>query len=183
MSTRFIVGIFGVTTVFCSVLTTACARKPENSEAQDLRSSSEPDSLVLERTPCFGTCPAYRLRVSNTGEVLFFATDDPTEIVRDTVAVTTLAELTTRAREIGFFALPAEISKDSVLCHKPATDHPTVTTTFFAQSQTKTVVDYHGCFETVEHGVLPRVQRLRAFENEIDSVLRSSRWVRPRLRR
>src|ERR687888_360851 len=29
------------------------------------------DSIVLERTACFGTCPAYRLRISAAGAVHF----------------------------------------------------------------------------------------------------------------
>jgi hypothetical protein len=63
------------------------------------------------------------------------------------------------------------------------TDHPTVIVTIFTKAQTKRVEDYHGCFETVEHEVLPPIARLRSFEVEIDSVLRSSRWVRPANRR
>jgi hypothetical protein len=72
---------------------------------------------------------------------------------------------------------------DSVLCHNRATDHATVVVTAFTKAQTKRVEDYLGCFETVEHEVLPPIARLRSFEDEIDSVLRSSRWVRPAGRR
>ena len=37
----------------------------------DARKEGMTDSVVLERTRCLGSCPAYRLRVSRTGEVLF----------------------------------------------------------------------------------------------------------------
>jgi len=90
-----------------------------------------------------------------------------------------LASLVSRARDAGFFQLPAEIASDSVLCRNRATDHPTVIVTIYAKSGTKRVEDYHGCFETVERGVPTPIVRLRLFENEIDSTLRSSRWVRP----
>jgi hypothetical protein len=140
---------------------------------------------VLERSMCFGTCPAYRLRLSDSGEIRFEARNpgDEGRRVTDTVAAATFPSLISRARSIGFFDLPSKIADDSVLCRNRATDHPTVIVTIFTKAQTKRVEDYHGCFETVEHEVLPPIARLRSFEVEIDSVLGSSRWVRPANRR
>jgi len=134
---------------------------------------------------CFGTCPAYRLRLSDAGEIRFESRNPGDEGRRaaDTIAAVTLPSLVSRARSIGFFDLPSKIADDSVLCHNLATDHPTVVITVFTKAQTKRVEDYHGCFETVEHEILPPITRLRSFEVEIDSVLRSSRWVRPANRR
>jgi hypothetical protein len=140
---------------------------------------------VLERSTCFGTCPAYRLRLSDSGEIRFESRNPGDEGRRatDTVAAATFPSLISRARSIGFFDLPSMIADDSVLCRNRATDHPTVIVTIFTKAQTKRVEDYHGCFETVEHEILPPIARLRSFEVEIDSVLRSSRWVRPANRR
>jgi hypothetical protein len=182
-ASALLIGILHAPALCVVAVTVACAKTSDQSETPPTPTSSEPDSLVLERTACYGTCPAYRIRLSNRGEILFRATYDSTQTFRDTVAATTLSALAARAREIGFFELPPEIAKDSILCHNMATDHPTATTTLFASSHSKGVVDYHGCFETVEHEILPRVQRLRDFEDEIDSVLRSSRWVKPTVRR
>ncbi len=143
------------------------------------------DSIVLERSICFGSCPAYRMRLSNRGEVLF-ESRNPEEQGRrtsDTVTAATFPALISKARSIGFFDLPAEIAADSVLCHVRATDHPTVVVTVFAKAQTKRVDDYLGCYETPEGEILPPVARLRSFEVEIDSVLRASRWVTPANRR
>lgn len=139
------------------------------------------DSLVLERTVCFGFCPAYRLRISSSEEILFQShnRNDTASAVVDTAPRGTYAAIVARARAIGFYELPPEIRKDSVLCRNFATDHPTVTTTIFTGPTTKQVSDYHGCFETVEHKVLTPIRKLRAFEDEIDSTLHSSRWVRP----
>jgi hypothetical protein len=78
--------------------------------------------------------------------------------------------------------LPREIAVDSVLCRIRATDHETVVVTIFAGDEWR-VQDYLGCFETVDGAVAPPIVRLRSFEAEIDSVLRSSRWVRPASRR
>src|SRR5712691_4396264 len=117
---------------------------------------SPADSIALERSICFGTCPAYRLRLSDRGEVRFEAKNPGDEGRRatDTVAAATFPALISRASSIGFFDLPPEIAADSALCHNRATDHPTVIVTVFAKTQTKRVEDYLGCFETVEHETL-----------------------------
>lgn len=161
-----------------AVAIVACSppAKPDTAQTQPTV-----DSLVLERTVCFGFCPAYRLRISSAEEIRFESHNrgDSANVVIDTAARGTYASIIARARAVGFYELPAEIRKDPVLCRNFATDHPTVTTTIFAGPTTKQVVDYRGCFETVEHEVLTPIQKLRAFEDEIDSTLHSSRWVRP----
>jgi hypothetical protein len=168
-----------------SLLLLACAPPIDKTDARQDTSSSTADSIVLERTVCYGTCPAYRLRLSDAGEI-HFASRNPGDEGRtaiDTMPATTLPLLISKARAAGFFELPPNIARDSALCRDQATDHATATITVFMNDATKTVEDYHGCFETTEHGVLPRIERLRSFEDEIDSVLKSSRWVRPARRR
>jgi hypothetical protein len=166
-------------------LALACTPSDGTSSARQGAVPSKADSIVLERSMCFGTCPAYRLRLSDSGEVRFESRNPGDEGRRavDTVTAATFPALISKATSIGFFKLPSEIAADSVLCHNRATDHPTVIVTVFGKPQTKRVEDYHGCFETVEHETLPAITRLRAFEVEIDSALGSSRWVRPASRR
>jgi hypothetical protein len=163
------------------LLLLGCAPSGVKGEAQQGAPPSAPDSIVLERSICYGTCPAYRLRLSRAGEIRFESRNpgDEGRSAVDTVPRATLDSLVSRGRSIGFFELPPEISADSLLCRDRATDHETVVVTVFTKDKASRVEDYHGCFETVEHGILPPVARLRAFENEVDSVLRSSRWVRP----
>lgn len=134
---------------------------------------------------CYGTCPAYRLRLSDAGAIRFESRNpgDEGRIAEDTAERATLASLVSRARSIDFFDLPAEIAADTTLCRNRATDHPTVVVTIFTKTEATRVQDYLGCFETTSHGVQPRIVRLRAFEAEIDSVLQSSRWVQPAARR
>jgi Domain of unknown function (DUF6438) len=146
---------------------------------------SSADSIVLERSMCYGTCPAYRLRLSNGGEIRFDSHNpgEGGQRAVDTVAAAAFPALISRARSIGFFDLPPVIASDSVLCHVRWTDLPTVVVSVFAKAQKKRVEDYLGCVETRDMEVLPSIARLRSFEEEIDSVLRSSRWVRPASRR
>lgn len=168
-----------------SLLLLACAPPIDKADARQSTFRSSADSIVIERSVCYGTCPAYRLRLSNAGEIYFISRNpgDEGRTAVDTMPATTLPLLISGARAAGFFELPQDIVRDSVLCRDNATDHATVTVSVFLKDATKTVQDYHGCFETREHGVLPRIETLRSFENEIDSVLRSSRWVRPARRR
>jgi hypothetical protein len=163
----------------------ACAPSNGKTDAQQGASPAIADSIVLERSMCFGTCPAYRLRLSDAGEVRFESRNpgDDGRTASDTVSATTLPSVVSRARAIGFFDLPLKIVGDSVLCRIAATDHPTVVVTVFSRDGVKRVEDYQGCFGTTEHEVVPQLAGLRTLETEIDSVLRSSRWVRPASRR
>jgi hypothetical protein len=171
--------------VTASLLLLACAPPIDKADAREGTSTSSADSIVIERTVCYGTCPAYRLRLSDAGEIYFTSRTpgDEGRTAVDTMPANTLPLLVSRASAAGFFELPQSIARDSVLCRDQATDHETATVTVFTKDATKTVEDYHGCFETTEHEVLPRIERLRSFEDEIDSVLKSSRWVRPARRR
>lgn len=157
----------------------ACA--PPAGKPESTSTPSAIDSLVLERTVCFGFCPAYRLRISSAEEIRFESHNrgDSARVAVDTAAPGTYASLVSRARAVGFFALPPEIAKDSALCPRFATDLPTAIITIFAAPTTKQVIDYHGCFPTTDATTLEPLRKLRAFEDEIDSTLRSSRWVRP----
>jgi hypothetical protein len=136
------------------------------------------DSVVLERSVCFGLCPAYRLRLSKTGHVLYESRNPRESLVTglDTVAPSTLPNMVRAAQTAGFFELPPEIAADSVLCPLRATDHATVVITIFGP-EPRVVTDYLGCFATTERGTVPALTRLRAYEAEIDSVLGSSRWI------
>jgi hypothetical protein len=166
-------------------LALACTPSDGTSSARQGAVPSKADSIVLERSMCFGTCPAYRLRVSDSGEVRFQSRNPGEDDRRagDTVAATTFPALISKAKSIGFFDLPSKIVGDTVLCRVAETDAPTVVITVFTKAQTKRVEDYLGCFETVARKPLQPIVRLRAFEVEIDSALGSSRWVRPASRR
>src|SRR5688500_5231113 len=94
----------------------ACAPPIARMDGRHGASASAADSIMLERTLCFGTCPAYRLRLSDAGEI-FFESRNPGEVGRtavDTAPAATLSLLVSRARAAGFFELPREIAGDSV---------------------------------------------------------------------
>jgi hypothetical protein len=142
------------------------------------------DSIVLERTACYGTCPAYRLRLDAVGRVHFQSrnTGDDAPPVTDSIGAGALSLLGEEASRIEFFRLPSAI-EGTELCRDRATDHATVTVTFHTEAGAHAVRDYHGCFDRRDHSVTSRVAALRNFERRIDEVAGSARWVRPNRRR
>jgi hypothetical protein len=139
------------------------------------------DSVVLERSRCFGSCPAYRLRIGGDGAVAHVSRDpgDTSDTKTDSITRSQVEWLLDEAERIGFYSLPKVIADDSTLCPLRATDHPTATVTIYRNDSAHTVVDYHGCYASHDLAVAPKVQQLRRFEVEIDSVAGVSRWVRP----
>ncbi|HET7550477.1 MAG TPA: DUF6438 domain-containing protein [Gemmatimonadaceae bacterium] len=139
------------------------------------------DSVVLERSRCFGSCPAYRLRIGEDGAVTHVSRDsgDASGTKTDSIARSQVEWLLGEAERIGFYSLPEVIADDSTLCPLRATDHPTATVTIYRDDSAHTVVDYHGCYASHDLAVAPKVQQLRRFEAEIDSIAGVSRWVRP----
>jgi hypothetical protein len=142
------------------------------------------DSIVLERTLCYGSCPAYRLSIRGDGLVRFVSRnpDDTTGMKTDSIAPAQVAWLVQEAERLGFFALPPVIENDSTLCPLRATDHPGATVTISRADSTYRVVDYLGCYSDHDLAVNQRVRQLRGLEIEIDSIAHSSRWVKPATR-
>ncbi len=138
------------------------------------------DSIVLERTVCLGTCPAYRIRLDATGRVHFQSRNPREDFppATDSISPEGVTFLQREASRIGFFALPPQLA-GTALCRDQATDHPTATVTFFTAAGSHAVRDYHGCFERADHSVTKRVADLRTFERQIDGVTGSFRWARP----
>jgi len=131
------------------------------------------DSIVLERTPCFGVCPAYRVRIARSGAVLYQsrATGDTTRTA-GSVSAEAAQRVFERADRLRFTALPDTIAQSPAYCGIAPTDFPSAITTIFAGQQSKHVVDYEGC-DWAPVG-------LRRLEMLIDSVAGTQRLLRPR---
>jgi hypothetical protein len=142
------------------------------------------DSVVLERTACFGTCPAYRLTVTATGKVRFASRNrgDTARAAEDSISPAAMTTLLAAAFRLRALDLPARIADDHALCPDRATDHPTVTVGLFWPAGQQQIVDYHGCYLSSDHSVADRLGDLRRFETTVDSVTQSQRWVRPNRR-
>jgi len=151
------------------------------------------DSVVLERTGCFGSCLAYVLHVSKTGAVLFESRNRRDEVRRetDTVPASKFQRILAQAVLADFLALPDQIPRNNPFCPYWGTDAPTAIVTVFLPRAAKRVADYHGCFywdsvaPTQGVGVMSLTREQvrrdpRAARSGVDSVRRA--WADLQLR-
>lgn len=62
--------------VVVAVIFSACAQQKKTTKSKVLTASDANSAiqfLAMERTPCFGTCPAYRLEINKDGMVKFIS--------------------------------------------------------------------------------------------------------------
>lgn len=130
---------------------------------------AEADSIVLERGPCFGTCPVYRVSIARSGDVHFMwlhgADSGKTEQRHiDPDKFTMLVHIATFNN---FVALPDTIR--GPYCPYPLTDLPSAKVSLFLPGREKTVYDYQGCTWA------PFI--LRQIETDIDDEAGTRRWL------
>ena len=144
------------------------------------------DSIVLERTACFGPCPVYRLRIDSHGRV-HFSSPDPKgtgTLATDQLDRWVIDTLAAHAQRIGFEELPAEILASEDLCPFKVTDHPGIRLATYGASAKR--VDYYtGCYLSSawrHRAVAPQLTALKAFAARTDSLTRAERWVQEHVR-
>jgi hypothetical protein len=127
--------------------------------------ASGPAMITLERTVCFGFCPAYTVTISSTGEVVYRGERfvNVTGEQRAQIPASDVQALLARFDAINFEGLRDEYRAQ-------VTDLPTTTITLERNGRTKRVLDYGG----VGAGMPESVRDLQA---EIDRVANTGRWV------
>jgi len=119
--------------------------------------SSSPVVIRLERTPCLGTCPVYKLEVRADGSWLLGGWYPRKGCARGTLAGADLASLLSMARSTGYMSLKASYTL-------PVTDLPSVDTEVTLDGKTKAVHHYG-------NGRDPAEKSLAAFEQAIDQTV------------
>lgn len=143
------------------------------------------DSVILERTRCFGTCPAYRVHIASNGVVFFRSLNpgDTTRTYRDTLTAARWQELRTMVDRAKLPTLPAVVQNDSRLCPHEVSDLPyAIVTTFRAGARTS-IRDYSGCFVQGSMDPSGALLPLRQLEASIDRIAQVERWAQPARRR
>ena len=122
--------------------------------------------IKLQRTVCFGTCPAYSIEIRGDGSVTYFGGSFTliTGTHHEQIPKIVVENLVSQFRAADYFSL-----KDRY--HWNVTDNPTYTTSIEYDGHKKEVVDYVG----LEAG-MPEV--VEALENAIDEAVGVDKWLR-----
>ncbi len=156
MMRRAWLGIFG------ALALAACAPVAAPAHGQ----TEGPVEISLERTVCYGFCPAYTVTITGDGEVIYEgrAFVDAVGERRARIPAADVQALLARFDAIGFDQLQDEYANRNI------TDLPTRVITLTRNGRTKRVLDYAG------HTVgMP--QAVRDLEDEIDRVANTAQWV------
>jgi len=128
--------------------------------------------ITLERTTCFGTCPAYTLTIFDDGKVVF----EGKEFVKHKgtaegqITKAQLDELVRAFNRLNYMKLDDEYGTGD-RCPDMWTDYPSAITSINQDGQVKRILHYQGC-----RG-LPILGQLTALENKIDQVVNTKRWI------
>lgn len=149
-----------------------CAPKPAPTPAPAASTTASDSAVItLERTPCFGSCPVYRVAIGADGTVRFdgrrhVAHPGPgTAKIPPAVVDSLLGEL----RDGGYFGFADAYVAGSAACGAYATDAPSAKTSVTLEGATKRIDHDYGCADAP-----PALARL---ERRIDEVAETSRWV------
>lgn len=123
--------------------------------------------ITLERTRCFGSCPAYKVSIDGNGSVLFEGETYVAQVGarNGTADPAAVLELYEQFRAADFLSLDDHYVAD-------ITDNPTYTLTLETAGVRKTVVDYVGAKAGMPDTVT-------ALEDAVDRVAGASKWIGP----
>ncbi|HQU90904.1 MAG TPA: DUF6438 domain-containing protein [Pyrinomonadaceae bacterium] len=144
-----------------------------------------PNDLMvrLERTMCFGWCPAYSLTITADGTVTFAPSGNfvhrgdgstPSQPMTGKITTHQLGVMLSGIERVNFFSLHrgyGRAGKKTSECPQYWTDNPSVIITIELKGKRKTVSHYLGCSGTAI------LEDLRKFEEEVDEVANTNRWT------
>lgn len=137
----------------------------------------------MERTSCYGRCPAYIVSIDDTGGVDFNGKGFTKTMgsARGSISSEEVSQLVDEVRKSGFFSLQSSYASMQDGCPTLATDLPRVTIRVKLGDQDKTISHDLGCWEQgfVRGENLPGVYPKALFdlENKIDEITGTKRWL------
>jgi hypothetical protein len=171
--TSSVVAALGIAFTACLVI--ACAP----------RSPSTPigiERVTLDASPCYGTCPGYRVSVSTDGKVDFKGRAYAVARGHSHVSPEDARALLQRFSDAQFAALDSNYGQLSVHCTASVTDSPNYTLTLQAAGTTHRVSFYGGCHPFRKNAEDEQnrsdYRLLRSLATAIDSVADSRQWYR-----
>lgn len=141
-------------------------KKPFSERA--LQPSSSDTLIKMERTICFGFCPAYELIIQKNGKITFTGKEHVAHkgMAEGEMSQEHIEKLTRILRESHFMKIPSKPE-----CKTRMTDHPSVFLTIELDGKRHSITHYHGC-KGFEHE-----DELYDLEEKIDSLAGVDRWV------
>jgi len=135
-------------------------------------------AIELERSACFGTCPAYSLRLQADGSVQLQdhgsrsrPAGQPPVVHQGQFPAAELARIQAQLQALQFMQLNERYATVQDGCAAVATDFPSLRITAHYGAQTKSVRYYQGC-----HGLALGAQ-LSQLATLIDEVGQSRQWL------
>ncbi len=156
MKQKFLI-IVGIITLFVraySDLYPELTQPPKANEYKDV-------IITLERTPCYGTCPDYKLTIYGDGKIVY----EGKEYVKITgtqtaqISIDQVKAIVDEFYRIDYFSLQDKYTGN-------ITDLPTTITSITINGTTKKVVNYYGA-----------PKKLDELENKIDEITNSKIWI------
>jgi hypothetical protein len=130
--------------------------------------------ITLQRTACYGWCPAYKVVAMGDGQVVFtgYAGNDKEVEYRSTLSQDKVKELLIAFREIDYFSPMGDAGEDGPSCPSEMTDNPSANTSITIGTLSKKVHHYYGCEGS------PMLPKLSKFEQSLDEIIGTVSWVR-----
>jgi len=132
------------------------------------------DLITLERTVCFGSCPSYRVTISQDGTVTFEGRRfvKTTGTVTEQVSPDKFQQLVDEFEGIKYFSLQDRYTQRADGCTTFMTDMPSANTSLSLNGRVKTVAHYFGCRGPE---IIPA---LTALERKIDEIAGTEKWIK-----
>jgi acetamidase/formamidase len=132
------------------------------------------DAITMERGPCFGTCPIYKVTIVADGTVTFTGTNfvKTKGTATGRVKPEDFRMLVSEFEKLKYFSLDDKYEPGTPGCGTAATDMPYVRTSIQLNGKAKGVSHYHGCRNSEV------LEALSALENKIDEIAGTSRWIK-----
>jgi len=129
------------------------------------RTITDEDLLIeLKRTPCYGSCPVYTIKIDKNGKGLFEGVENVEKIGRFSFSISKkeLKEFENYFQQVDFFQLEK-------IYDAQVSDLPTTYITYNKDGKRKKIMDYYGAPE-----------ELRSLENSIETLVLSKKMKKTR---
>jgi len=131
--------------------------------------------ITLERTACYGTCPAYKLSVKSDGIVSFEGVSN-TKVkgkIEEKISIEKVRQLIKEFEIANYFNLNGKF--DSKNCYQ-WTDNPSTLTSIQINGEKKNIDHYQGCREG-DDDFKKKLSKLTELENKTDEIVETKRWI------